>query len=181
MEATFRLATGQDLDLICGMGYRTFYDSFAADNRPEDIQSYLEKAFSASQIGSELDDDRSVFMICEVAGSSVGYIKLSPRRVSPFVTGPNPVELVRIYVEREYIGQGIGKASMQETLEQARARGYQTIWLGVWELNQRAIDFYRKWGFEQVGTQQFVLGDDVQTDLVMELKFDPAQLKTECP
>jgi ribosomal protein S18 acetylase RimI-like enzyme len=37
----------------------------------------------------------------------------------------------------------------------------------VWEHNPRAQRFYRKQGFETVGTHRFVLGTDVQTDEVM--------------
>jgi ribosomal protein S18 acetylase RimI-like enzyme len=41
------------------------------------------------------------------------------------------------------------------------------VWLDVWERNTRAISFYERWGFVVVGEQDFVLGDDVQRDLLM--------------
>jgi GNAT superfamily N-acetyltransferase len=84
------------------------------------------------------------------------------------ITGENPIELVRLYVSNDFIGKGVGAVLMKECLEQARALGHKTIWLGVWEHNHRAQTFYRKWNFVEVGTHIFQLGDDAQTDLLMQ-------------
>jgi ribosomal protein S18 acetylase RimI-like enzyme len=61
---------------------------------------------------------------------------------------------------------------MKSVATAARARGARTLWLGVWERNERAKSFYRKCGFRDVGSQPFVLGTDVQTDRVMVLPLD---------
>ena len=57
---------------------------------------------------------------------------------------------------------------MKACLYEAEKRSCDTIWLGVWEHNPRARAFYRKWGFVEVGTQLFQLGDDLQNDLLMQ-------------
>jgi len=77
------------------------------------------------------------------------------------------VEIVRFYARTRWIGRGVGLALMEATLREARALGHVRVWLGVWERNERAIAFYRKWGFVEVGSQPFQLGNDIQTDLVM--------------
>jgi GNAT superfamily N-acetyltransferase len=84
------------------------------------------------------------------------------------VTDTNAIELVRLYVLKDHIGLGVGAALMQACLDQAKTLGHKTIWLGVWERNYQAQAFYRRWGFTQVGTHIFQLGDDAQTDFVME-------------
>jgi ribosomal protein S18 acetylase RimI-like enzyme len=76
-------------------------------------------------------------------------------------------ELVRIYVDQALIGRGVGAVLMQASLDEARRMGCDAMWLGVWERNERAQAFYRRWGFEVAGTQPFQLGADPQTDLVM--------------
>ncbi|MFA9491557.1 MAG: GNAT family N-acetyltransferase, partial [Anaerolineales bacterium] len=81
---------------------------------------------------------------------------------------PKPIELVRIYVEEEVVGQGLGSALMKACLEEIKTNGLGTIWLAVWQKNQRAIDFYKRWGFEKVGVKEFVVGSDVQDDFIME-------------
>ena len=57
---------------------------------------------------------------------------------------------------------------MQAALQEARGGGYDVIWLGVWQENPRAVAFYERWGFQKVGTHVFRLGDDPQTDWIMQ-------------
>jgi ribosomal protein S18 acetylase RimI-like enzyme len=84
------------------------------------------------------------------------------------VNGEKPIELVRLYVSRDSLGSGLGAALMQACIGEARRRGHQTLWLGVWEHNTRARAFYRRWNFREVGTHVFQLGDDPQTDILMQ-------------
>jgi ribosomal protein S18 acetylase RimI-like enzyme len=65
----------------------------------------------------------------------------------------------------------VGEKLMRELLEEARRSGCQTMWLGVWEHNRRALAFYRKWGFKVVGAHIFQVGDDAQNDLLMARKL----------
>jgi ribosomal protein S18 acetylase RimI-like enzyme len=70
---------------------------------------------------------------------------------------------------QEYIGKGVGRELMAAAIREAGQRGCDSVWLGVWEKNPRAIAFYKKWGFQEVGSHVFQLGDDLQTDFIMEL------------
>ena len=65
------------------------------------------------------------------------------------------------------LGTGVGATLMQRALVEAAGRGKDAVWLAVWERNPRAIRFYEEWDFHPTGTQPFLLGTDVQTDLVM--------------
>ena len=80
------------------------------------------------------------------------------------------MELVRLYLDKSLVGKGYGAALIEACIEQARDSGYETIWLGVWERNERAKVFYRRWEFIEVGSHDFIVGNDVQTDLIMELR-----------
>jgi ribosomal protein S18 acetylase RimI-like enzyme len=131
------------------------------------MDAYLAASFSHPQIESELNARSSRFILAYQGHQLVGYIRLFESDVPQVVTGLKPVELVRIYVDPDLIGGGCGSALMARGLEEARRLEYETIWLGVWEKNQRAIQFYRKWGFEVVGGLDFVLGTDVQHDFLM--------------
>jgi ribosomal protein S18 acetylase RimI-like enzyme len=70
---------------------------------------------------------------------------------------------------------------MRACLERARRLLCDVVWLDVWEKNLRAIAFYRRWGFVEVGTQAFVLGSDVQHDLLMHNRLDPEAVGTSQP
>lgn len=162
-----RKANASDAKLLTALGARTFADSFAADNTPEDMANYLANAFSPEKQAAEMAEPGTIFLIAEEDGQPVGYTRLREGNVPECVGGTYAIEIVRIYSIKEMIGKGVGKALMSACLDEARARGCDVIWLDVWEKNPRAITFYQKWGFEKVGEQGFQLGDDLQTDWIM--------------
>lgn len=165
---TIRSAKADDAELLAELGSRTFSEAFAQDNTPENMGAYLATAFSPEQQAAELSDSHTTFLIAENNRVAVGYSMLRAGSELDSVTGNNPIELVRLYVSRECLGSGVGAALMRACIAEAKKRGYETLWLGVWEHNHRAQSFYRKWKFIEVGTHIFHLGDDPQTDLLMQ-------------
>lgn len=163
-----RRARIEDADLLTQLGAQTFAETFAEDNSPEDMASYLAASFNREKQLEELTDPLSRFFIAEVNGSAAGYAKISTGEALDCIEGQRPIELVRLYVSREWLGRGVGQALMQRCLDEAREMGCQTIWLGVWEHNQRAQAFYRKWNFREVGDHIFQLGSDPQRDILMQ-------------
>jgi ribosomal protein S18 acetylase RimI-like enzyme len=169
-----RTAANDDAALLAKLSATTFRCTFAQDNTPEDMEAYLTENFSLEKLGQELADPVATFFIAEVSGKPLGYAKLHAGAPEESVTGPRPIELVRLYVLPEGIGQGIGARLMTQCIETAASRGFETLWLGVWEHNPRAIGFYRKWGFEEVGSHVFQLGSDAQTDLILQKSLRPS-------
>ncbi len=167
-KLVIRRGTIDDAELLAVLGARTFADTFAVDNKPENMSAYLATAFSPAQQSAELTDLHTTFQIAERNGVAVGYAMLRAGSELDSVTGAKPVELVRLYVARESLGSGVGASLMEACISQASQEGFETLWLGVWEHNHRAQAFYRKWKFREVGTHIFQLGDDPQTDLLME-------------
>lgn len=163
-----RRGNADDAVLLAELGARTFSETFAPDNTPEDMTAYLASAFSSVQQAAELSDPDCLFLIAETNGVAVGYAMLRFGNVLDSVTGDKPIEIVRLYVSHESLGSGVGAALMQACISEAKQRRYETLWLGVWEHNTRARAFYRKWNFHEVGTHIFQLGDDPQTDILMQ-------------
>jgi len=167
-DLTIRRGTVEDADLLSELGARTFAETFAADNTSEDLTAYIATSFSVAQLTAELKHPASTFLIAEVDGRAAGYARLHAGEPEKGVEGPNPVELVRLYVSRDWLGRGLGEQLMRACLDEAWQAGYETIWLGVWERNARAQAFYRKWDFRTVGEHMFPLGSDLQRDILME-------------
>ena len=163
-----RRGTLRDAELLAELGARTFSETFADDNTPENMAMYLAAVFSPTQLAADLVDPRCVFEIAETDGLAVGYAMLRTGAPPEQITGERPIELVRLYVSRDCLGSGVGAALMQVCIDEAKRGGHETLWLGVWEHNNRAQAFYRKWNFRDVGTHLFQLGDDPQTDLLMQ-------------
>jgi ribosomal protein S18 acetylase RimI-like enzyme len=171
LNFTIRRGQAEDAQLLAELGARTFSETFAADNTPGDMATYLAAAFSPAQQAAELADPRATFLIAETGETNkvaVGYAMIRAGDVPQAITGENPIELVRLYVSRESLGNGVGAALMRACIDEAKQLGYKTLWLGVWERNGRAQAFYRKWNFHEVGTHVFQLGNDPQTDILMQ-------------
>ncbi|HEY6806182.1 MAG TPA: GNAT family N-acetyltransferase [Pyrinomonadaceae bacterium] len=167
-QISIRKATTADAELLSELGARTFSETFAVDNTPENMAAYLADAFTPEEQLAELSDPNTIIKFAELDGAAVGYSVLSPNRTPPEIDSENAIELVRLYVSQDSIGTGVGARLMKDCLDYAAQLGFETIWLGVWEHNRRAQAFYRKWNFEVVGTHVFQLGDDAQTDLLMK-------------
>jgi diamine N-acetyltransferase len=166
-QVTIRRGTLADAALLSELGERTFSETFAVDNTAEDLAAYVAESFNVAQQTVELKDPESTFLIAEVDGRAAGYAYLHVGKPEEGVEGTNPVELVRLYASREWLGRGVGEQLMRACVDEARQAGHDTLWLGVWEHNGRAQAFYRKWNFRTVGEHMFQLGSDMQRDLLM--------------
>jgi ribosomal protein S18 acetylase RimI-like enzyme len=164
-----RYATLDDADMLSQLGAKTFFDTFAEDNTPENMEAYLKASFSPEIQRAELSAPENVFLIVESENDPIGFAQLILGSREESIKGSQTLELRRIYAAQEYLGKGVGKELMSASIREAQQRGCDSIWLGVWERNSRAIHFYRKWGFQEVGTHIFNVGDDPQKDFIMEL------------
>jgi ribosomal protein S18 acetylase RimI-like enzyme len=163
-----RRATSEDAAALAEFGARTFYETFAADNTPEDMARHLASAWSPSLQRAEIDHPQlDTLLAIDDGGSFAGYAQLQAGRAPACVATHKPVELKRFYVDKPWQGRGVARELMAAVEREARARGARELWLGVWERNERAQAFYRRCGFRAVGTQIFIVGSDPQTDKVM--------------
>jgi ribosomal protein S18 acetylase RimI-like enzyme len=168
---TIRVATIDDAEMLNHLSARTFYDAFASMNSPENIETYMRQHFTVEQFSSQLTDARAAFLIAEIEGKPIAYAKLYAGDAPDCVKGYAAIEIERFYVDQQYHGSGIAHLLMQACFDRAKRAGHETVYLGVWEHNQRAIAFYRKWGFEIIGAQIFRMGDEAQNDFLMERKL----------
>ena len=162
-----RRASVADAALLASLAATAFSDTFAVDNTPENMARYIAGAFSESIQRAELEDARNVVYLAERDGAPAGSVMLREGPAPACVDSPNALEIARLYSAKRYIGAGVGSALMEMSLRHAAEAGRAVVWLAVWERNPRAIAFYERWGFRDVGVQTFQLGDDLQTDRVM--------------
>ncbi len=167
-DITIRTASINDVTLLAQLGAKTFYDTFMSSNTDEDMKLYIEKNFSKEQLARELNDDKSIFILAENGDEAVGYARMRRQEQPEGLDESNQIEIERIYSRKEYLGKSVGKTLMEACLNIAKSAGHKVVWLGVWEHNPRAISFYEKWGFQKFGTHPFVLGTDLQTDILMK-------------
>lgn len=167
MNHTLRKATLEDLDALASISIQTFADTFGAANDPKTLADYLEQAYNKDRLAKELANPNSAFYLLYVDGQLAGYLKLNVSEAQSELQDPSALEVERIYVDRRFQKQGLGAVLMDFAIEQAKEKGKDYIWLGVWEKNANALAFYKRNGFYQIGAHDFVMGDERQTDYMM--------------
>lgn len=164
---TIRVATAIDAAAVADLARRTFYDTFGPTNDAADMKLHLAQSYGVDQQTRELNDRDITTLLVEEEGRAIAYAMVRNDHVPECVTGPEPIELWRFYVDKDFHGRGIAQSLMDRVIAAALERGAKTLWLGVWERNPRARAFYAKCGFTDAGEHIFLFGTDPQTDLIM--------------
>ena len=166
-----RKATVADLETIQNISIQTFKETFAAVNTPENIANYVKESFNSEQLKMELNNFNSQFYVAYLNTKVVGYLKINVGDAQTETISKNALEVHRIYVLQKYHGKNIGQLLIDEVKKIAQHSSVDCIWLGVWEENHRALRFYTKNGFIVFDKHVFTLGNDDQTDLLMQLSL----------
>ena len=167
-QIIIREATIYDAGTIADLSRSTFYDTFASDNTEEDMILFMTRQFTRDALVAEVGMKSNTFSLAYKGGVLAGYVKLRESKGPLELKGTSMLEIARIYVVKSMLGQGIGQALMQYSIDVARSKQKAVVWLAVWEKNERAIKFYTRWGFETFSKQVFVLGTDLQNDWIMK-------------
>ena len=157
---------------------RTFEETFSADNKPEDLQTHLVTNYGPEQQAAELVDPLVTTILARLNGKLVAYAQVRQNPPPPCVSNASPIELHRFYVDRRAHGTGLASSLMQEVHQAVREFGGRHVWLGVWERNSRAIAFYKKAKFVDVGSQFYMVGPDRQVDRVLVARVNPESPST---
>lgn len=171
IEITIEKVKESELKLLVEISKKTFYESFFDQNTEEDMSSFLSKSFSIDQLTKEINTPDSHFYFARINNDIVGYLKLNFGNAQTELQDNQALEIERIYVLHAFQGQKVGQAMFEKSLKMAKEKNLKYIWLGVWEHNLKAIQFYTKLGFVAFNKHQFKLGNDVQTDIMMKLVF----------
>lgn len=168
MHLLVRPATIHDAALIADLSRETFRETFAPYNTAADMEAFMREQFTREALITEVGAAGNTFFIAWDGDEAVGYARIYESKDD---AAQKKMEIARIYAKASAIGKGVGKRLMQTCIEFAQAQGKKYVWLGVWEKNDRAIQFYTAWGFEKVGVHDFRLGTDIQHDWIMEKKL----------
>ena len=161
-------ASAEDVEIVQNLGIQTFSETFAEDNTEEAMKKYLEESFNTQKIKSELNNPDSLFYIAWEEDNPVGYLKVNTGNAQTELQDETSLEIERIYVKKSHHGKKVGQLLYDQALETARQLSKSYLWLGVWEENLRALNFYKKNGFVEFDKHIFRLGEEEQTDLMMK-------------
>jgi diamine N-acetyltransferase len=151
------------------IGRKTFVETFSSTNSEENMIAYLKTGFSDEKLTAEIQNSESEFYFASHNEDVIGYLKINFGSAQTEPQKDKALEIERIYVVHHFHGKKIGQLLFEKAIQIAQQKKVTFVWLGVWEENHRAIQFYTKNGFEAFDKHIFVLGDDEQTDIMMKL------------
>lgn len=168
MEIHIKKCAESDIITLSKISRETYEDTFSVSNSQSTMDKYLNYAFSEQKLYNELLNKDSHFYFFYVDSTLAGYIKLNESEAQTDINDPNSMELERIYLKQPYQGKGLGKTLLNYAVNIAAENDKLYIWLGVWEKNTKAIQFYKRNGFYKIHTHPFIMGSEEQTDFIMK-------------
>jgi diamine N-acetyltransferase len=160
MDAQVLKAQLDDAGVVALLGRITFRETFGHlfVEHHDDLLRYLDRTFSLRKIMHSMGDPRNEYWLGFADGLPVGYAKLKHPSSAPVLEGEDAAQVQRIYVLKDFLGQGIGKLLLQTVLDHAVTRQIENLWLDVLKENARAIRFYEQRGFAAIGEDTYTIG-----------------------
>jgi diamine N-acetyltransferase len=171
MSLYLKKVTDNEVLQLQSIGLKTFTETFSKINTKENMDKYLSEKFSLEQLISEINNQFSEFYFALLENKIVGYLKINFGLSQTEVKDDKSLEIERIYVLNEFHSNKIGQFLFEKALQIAQNKNKDYIWLGVWEENYKALNFYKKNGFLEFDKHIFRLGNDEQTDLLLKLNL----------
>ena len=147
-----RAGAPEDADCVGVLAMQVFLDTYATEGIRPDLAREVLAGYSPEAFRRRLAQAGSRFVLAERSGHLAGFAELALDRSLPDARPAKGAELVRLYVQRPFHRQGVGTALLRRAEQLAIGAGEATMWLTAWEGNQRALDFWRRRGFEERGT-----------------------------
>lgn len=169
MDVNIRPCTAADAGALALVGQATFLETYSTVLPAADILAHCVREHGEARYADWLGQPGAYRLWgAEVAatGVMVGYVMLSPPDL-PVPTGPDDLEIKRIYLLSRFQGGGVGARLMATALDAARHAGARRILLGVYGENRDAIAFYARQGFAEAGVRKFQVGANTYDDLVL--------------
>ncbi|MCE4556337.1 GNAT family N-acetyltransferase [Roseateles cellulosilyticus] len=177
-DLKIRPARASDAAPLAAFATRSFTDTYRGLDDPQDIADYVAEHFRPDVVAGILADSACTVLLAEADGALAGYAIVRDIAPPACVTRPAPLQLWRLYLGTDFIGHGLGSRLMAAAHAEAYRRGGQTLWLGVYDRNVRAVEFYKRAGFRQVGTRDFLFGGRIYIDPIYAAPVRPPTQET---
>ncbi len=159
-----RYGTPADAQRLARFAAQTFTATYRDLDNAKDIADHVEEHFSVAAATDVLCDPACTTLLAEDGATLAGYAVVRHKEPPGCVVGPLPINLWRLYLDEAFIGKGLGARLMAEVHAEAVRQGAATLWLGVYDRNVRAVQFYERFGFRKVGNHEFLFAGGTYID-----------------
>lgn len=164
---TLRPATLADALCLGVLGTQVFLDNYATTGIRPTLAREVLGAFSTEAVAAMLQQPHTQVVVAELAQHLIGFAQITLGTPQVLLQAQRPLELDRLYVQEPFTAQGVGSRLIQRAEQQAAAAGADVMWLTPWVHNQRALRFYAKLGYADLGSTWYCFEDERHENRVL--------------
>ena len=150
-----RQAAPRDALCIGVLGMQVFLDTYATEGIRCAIAKEALHAFAPESIAQLIDQPGTLLLVAEVNNHLVGFAQLTLNTLHSMIEAGDVAELQRLYIQERFTGQGIGQQLLDAAEQHATAAGASLLWATVWVGNERALGFYPRRGYVELGSPTY--------------------------
>lgn len=173
MNLNIRNALVGDALAMSKFAAERFTDTFGFVYDPQDLQHHLATKYTQEVFANYINDHAMLNILALNEDDEItGFAQAGDMALPLDGAIKQSTELYRFYVSNEAKGTGLAKKLYQRVLEYAIARQSKVLYLGVWSQNARAIAFYKRLGFEEIGKYLYQVGKTFDDERIMRLELE---------
>lgn len=155
LDLTLRPATPDDATTISALAIQVFLDTYAADGVRPDLAREALREYAAEAFDARLREPQRRFVLAERGDGLLGFAEVALAAQPAPAGGISGAELIRLYVQPAAQGMGLGRRLIRAAEALASQAGRGALWLTAWDGNQRALAFYAREGYADVGATSY--------------------------
>jgi GNAT superfamily N-acetyltransferase len=165
--------TGLPADALCvsALATQVFLDTYATEGIRPSLVREVHEQLSIGKVEDLLAAPVSTFILAEHSGHLIAFVQLTCDTAHDLVPGP-AVEIDRLYVLERFTSKGVGKGLLRKAEEFAASRGAAAVWLTAWVGNPRALAFYARQGYRDVGASVYSFEGEDYENRVFAKRFE---------
>jgi diamine N-acetyltransferase len=169
-DITLRAAGVDDAACLGVLATQVFLDTYATQGIRSAIAREVLSAFSTATMHALIEAPSTALCVAERAGHLIGFAQWSLGTPQALVQTPRPAELDRLYVQEPFTRAGVGSALLRQAEAAAAHSGCTALWLSPWVHNARALAFYARHGYTDLGLTTFVMdGEAIDNRVLVKL------------
>ncbi|MBC7830133.1 MAG: GNAT family N-acetyltransferase [Chitinophagaceae bacterium] len=144
-----------DFQLLADIGKRSYIESHGSSAAAQDINMYVAEKYNNEEVKKELADHENIYHIISYDKKPAGYSKIIFDSPYSNIQFKDVTKLERLYLLKEFYSLKLGFELLEFNIELSKQNNQSGMWLFVWKENHRAVNFYKKYGFEIIGSYDF--------------------------
>lgn len=165
-QPVIRKAIPTDAENLAALAIHVWLHTYATSGISLTVSRYVLSEFTPEKFAALIGNENKVVILSEVNAHLVGYAVIAFGAACP-ASNSSTTQLSTLYVQEHFTHAGVGSALLVEAGTLSAQRAHEPMWLAVNALNSRAIGFYAKHGYRNIGVTYFELGGEKHENFVL--------------